>query len=568
VLSIELPEDSLSRALGDLRGLAVRSSAGATRRGVVLAALGAGIGYFVGARFGAAFGSPTSYFAVMWPANLILVVALLLMPRRTWSAILGAGLLGLLLAHVPLSAPPTVADLYFLANVAQALLTTVLLQRYCGGMPRFDDFWCTARFIALISVAPAVVSLALAVALVPTGWVSDTWQFCQARLLTDIFSALTLLPPLLLLTTEPTKLWTFPMRRYFEAGCLALAIVVFGLLELGGLLPPLRGLSSLFYGPLALLLWAGIRFGVVGVSVSLLLLAASALWGTAYGLGPFAGQSPVDAVLDLQLFLIEVGVLVMLVAALVEERQGIVRTLGERNEEARNLAGKLITAQERERTRIARELHDEIGQSLTVVKINLGTMRLTQDATAQAQLVDEGVALVEQAIEQVRDLSQLLRPAILEHLGLEAALRWLVKTQSQRVRYQASFTADELRFPPSPVVKITCYRVLQEALTNVARHSRARSVSVNLRVANGLLRLRIRDDGEGFDLTAMRQCAQQGASIGLLSLDERARLANGRLVIISAVGQGTTLILTLPYPGAAPTRSMLDRIASARTIEG
>jgi signal transduction histidine kinase len=306
---------------------------------------------------------------------------------------------------------------------------------------------------------------------------------------------------------------------------------------------------------LALLLWAGIRFGVVGVSVSLLLLAAPVLWGASHGLGPLAEQSPADAVLDLQLFLIEVGVLVMLVAALVEERQGIVRTLGERNEEARSLAGKLITAQERERTRIARELHDEIGQSLTVVKINLGTMRLTQDATAQAQLVDEGVALVEQAIEQVRDLSQLLRPAILEHLGLEAALRWLVKAQAQRLQYQASFTADELPAPPPPVVEITCYRVLQEALTNVARHSRARNVSVDLRVANGLLRLTIRDDGEGFDLATMRQHARHGASIGLQSLDERARLANGRLVIVTAIGQGTTLTLTLPYPGEAPTQT-------------
>jgi signal transduction histidine kinase len=254
------------------------------------------------------------------------------------------------------------------------------------------------------------------------------------------------------------------------------------------------------------------------------------------------------------ILLLAVGVLVMLVAALVAERQGIVRTLGERTDEARNLAGKLITAQERERTRIARELHDEIGQSLTVVKINLGTMRLTPDASAQAQLVDEGVALVEQAIEQVRDLSQLLRPAILEHLGLVAALRWLVKTQSQRVQYEASFTADELPVPSSSVVAITCYRVLQEALTNVARHSRARSVAVSLRVANGLLRLKICDDGEGFDVTAMRQRARHGASIGLLSLNERARLANGRLVITSAVGQGTTLTLTLPYPGDVPAQ--------------
>jgi signal transduction histidine kinase len=143
---------------------------------------------------------------------------------------------------------------------------------------------------------------------------------------------------------------------------------------------------------------------------------------------------------------------------------------------------------------------------------------------------------------------------MLEHLGLVAALRWLVKTQAQRVGYHASFTADELPDAPSPDVEITCYRVLQEALTNIARHARARHVSVALRVVDRALCLTIRDDGEGFEVAAMRRRASQGGSVGLLSLEERASLANGRLAIVSAPGRGTTLILSLPYTGVAPAQ--------------
>jgi signal transduction histidine kinase len=143
-----------------------------------------------------------------------------------------------------------------------------------------------------------------------------------------------------------------------------------------------------------------------------------------------------------------------------------------------------------------------------------------------------------------------LRPSLLDHLGLEAALRWLVNSQAQRVGYRATFSADKLQPPPSSDVAITCYRVAQEALTNVARHASARHVWVDLRVADRYLRLTIRDDGDGFDLPSMQQRAREGGSTGLLSLEERANLGHGQLTIASAPGHGTTLTLTLPY-GAA-----------------
>ena len=158
-----------------------------------------------------------------------------------------------------------------------------------------------------------------------------------------------------------------------------------------------------------------------------------------------------------------------------------------RTAEVRALAGRLLVAQEEERTAIARELHDEVGQALTTIKINLDTMRVVGagDPEAQAELLDDGVQLVDEALEQVRDLSLLLHPAMLDHLGLEAALRWLLHSQSQRAGYEVSYRATPLAPPPSPAAALICYRVAQEALTNVARHARASHVRVDLSAAGG-----------------------------------------------------------------------------------
>jgi signal transduction histidine kinase len=218
----------------------------------------------------------------------------------------------------------------------------------------------------------------------------------------------------------------------------------------------------------------------------------------------------------------------------------------ERNERIRTLAAKLISAQEEERAQIARELHDEVGQALTFLKLNLETMR-SEKATSLPPLIDDGVRLVERTLDQVRDLSVLLRPSLLDHLGLEAALRWLVNSQAQRIGYHAIFTGTDLQPPPSPDTAITCYRVAQEALTNVARHAHARNVWVGVQATRGQLLMTIRDDGDGFDLVAMRQRAMEGGSMGLLSLEERARLGHGRLSIDSVLGSGTIVTLTLPY---------------------
>ena len=208
------------------------------------------------------------------------------------------------------------------------------------------------------------------------------------------------------------------------------------------------------------------------------------------------------------------------------------------------LSRSLIDAQENERRAIARELHDELGQSLQAIKINLQTaQRYPQEGAAR---LVESISVVDHTIQQVRTLSVDLRPSLLDDLGLVAALEWYVERQAQRVGFDGQFVAQppDLRFDPT--VEIACFRVVQEALTNVARHAQARQVRVELQQQGETLQLVIRDDGVGFDVRAAQERAIQGASFGLLGMRERVELAGGDFEINSTPTQGTEIRVRFP----------------------
>jgi signal transduction histidine kinase len=144
---------------------------------------------------------------------------------------------------------------------------------------------------------------------------------------------------------------------------------------------------------------------------------------------------------------------------------------------------------------------------------------------------------------------------MLDDLGLEPALRWYTHRQASLMGLQADFTAATLENRLDQVIETECFRVAQEALTNVMRHSKARAVAVDLSKRNGHLHLRVRDDGVGFDAAALRREAVQGASLGLLSMEERASLAGGGLELNTAPGQGTEVHAWFPLKwlnGALP----------------
>jgi signal transduction histidine kinase len=210
------------------------------------------------------------------------------------------------------------------------------------------------------------------------------------------------------------------------------------------------------------------------------------------------------------------------------------------------LSHRLVEVQETERRHIARELHDEIGQSLTVAEMNLHAALDAPRAAAVTLRLQDSIEAVERVLEQVKDLSLNLRPSMLDDLGLEPALRWYTQRQAKLSGLQARFRADPLENRVDPVIETECFRVAQEALTNVVRHAQARHVSVDLSRHNGDLQLSVRDDGVGFDVTALREEAVRGASLGLLSMEERAALAGGGFELRSSPGHGTEVRAWFP----------------------
>jgi two-component system sensor histidine kinase UhpB len=219
--------------------------------------------------------------------------------------------------------------------------------------------------------------------------------------------------------------------------------------------------------------------------------------------------------------------------------------LAEKREQLQTLSWRLLAAQEAERRALARELHDDFGQLLTAIRLALEAARRNTSGGGQQQL-GEGIALIDQAIERVRNLAVELRPPILDDLGLDAAIRWLLRRQFQHAGFEVRLRAKNLEARLPTAIETCSFRLVQEALTNVARHAAARHVDVEVSLAEGALRIVVRDDGRGFDASAARRVAAEGVSLGLLSMRERVTLAGGRLDIKSLVGQGTTIEAHLP----------------------
>src|SRR5436305_464442 len=211
--------------------------------------------------------------------------------------------------------------------------------------------------------------------------------------------------------------------------------------------------------------------------------------------------------------------------------------LARRARQQEALSRKLIEAQEAERRAVARELHDDFGPVLTALKLNL-QRRDRDDA--------ETIALVDGAIARMRELAQDLRPPLLDEFGLDASLGWYVEREAKRAGLDFGLALAPLARRPPIAVGQTRFPIAQEALTNVVRHAQARLVEVELSEANGTLLLTVRDDGQGFDVAAARRRAAQGGSQGLLSMQERATLADGDLDIDSTPSRGTAIRARLP----------------------
>lgn len=236
------------------------------------------------------------------------------------------------------------------------------------------------------------------------------------------------------------------------------------------------------------------------------------------------------------------------VEALTADNQRLLQSVVRSERRFRTLAKSVWHVQEEERRRLARELHDGIGQTLTALANQL--QRILDDARGAGNLglehrLGDALELTRGSLHDTRELSRLLRPTLLDDLGLDAALNWLARTLTERTGLGIDLRSglDEQRLHPD--VETLVFRITQEALTNVIRHAQASAAHIILERRGSTLLLRVEDDGCGLDPQTLAEGERAGASGGVRGMRDRAELFGGRVEIKSAPGRGTIVQMTL-----------------------
>jgi signal transduction histidine kinase len=237
------------------------------------------------------------------------------------------------------------------------------------------------------------------------------------------------------------------------------------------------------------------------------------------------------------------GASVFRISGLEKESAEYQKASKQAEQRLRQLSQQLVSSQEQERKSLSRELHDEIGQLLTALRMELGNVERSHAASggeADAHL-DQAKKLAETTLKTTRDIAMGLRPAMLDLLGLGPALEWQTREYSRRYKTPIQLdVAGDLRDLPDPH-RTYLYRIVQEGLTNCARHAQAKNIRVSLKDANGQLAVTVEDDGVGFD-----QHGGVSYGLGLLGITERVRELCGKIAIQSEPGKGTKLEVMLP----------------------
>jgi two-component system sensor histidine kinase UhpB len=243
------------------------------------------------------------------------------------------------------------------------------------------------------------------------------------------------------------------------------------------------------------------------------------------------------------------------ISQLATALDSLVRQLNERNRELHALSEGAINALEEERQQIALTLHDDTGQSLSMLIINLERLenQLPRDENILLEKLVATRMLAQNALANLRKIVYGLRPSILDDLGLVPAIRWYARTNLEQVGILVEINANGEVEPLPAQLNSTLFRIAQEAINNIIRHSLAEKVEINLYRQGEDILLEVKDDGRGFDLNLVRQEALQLQHLGLLGIQERAELVGGQTNLSSTPGRGTQLIIRVPCdpPGAA-----------------
>lgn len=476
---------------------------------------------------------------IIWLPGPLLLALLLTSGYRYWPVFNLGWLVGMLLFAGMKSLPATGIVLVSFLVLGLINLAAWTLSRLRKDQS-IDNFFQLLVFLVIaVGALPAITGLSfslLASVVDLPSWLSlDWWHVALADSLGYV-----LLTPAILSLVNPRS----SLRRDSLPGWYVLVVTAGALVGLWlgwrelGTFATMRPL--LLLAPVPLAIFVALRTQVVGTCVVNLVVGLIAIQLSLAKEGPFVQPVPELTTIGVQLWMLGVAVASLYLAALVEQRRATQHALLVSSTEVRELAGRLIVAQEQERAHIARDLHDDINQRLAVASIRLSALRRKVDESNRqdvSQLQSELITLS----EDVRHLSHDLHPSMLSQTGLTAALAGLCQNISHR-----SGPSIELRVSPQAKdlpedVSLCLYRVAQEALGNAMRHAEAQRIEVALQIAREQVDLTITDDGKGFvaDGNGRR-------GLGLMSIDERTKLLGGSYRLQSTLGKGTQLCIRIP----------------------
>ena len=476
----------------------------------------------------------------LWPGCAVVVTVLLLVRQNLWSIVIPAGLAGFVLYDLRAGLAIDSILILVLVDTAEILTAAVGLRLVFDSRPRLDTFRGLLKYflVAVIST-PMVAATFGAISIQGEYWVS--WRII---FLSEALAFLTVPAAIssLVRVLQTGRIKSAGKLR--EAGILLACVFVLGYVmsvTSGRSLTP-----ALFYALVPFLIWGALRFGQLGVSTSILIIAFLSIWGVLHGRGPFMdatrADSSADSVISLQLFLLCAAIPFMVLAALADEHK-------QAEIDLRKLGGRLIKAQEDERTRIARELHDDLSQSMArlLMRLNRCQQGMTEASPRSHQELAEVSEMASEVSASLRDLSHFLHPATLATLGLVSAIAGFCREFSERHHLVVKVVHGAIPDDTPEDVNLCLFRVVQESLRNVVKHSGAQEACVDLSARVKEIVLVVEDDGMGFDVKSNRA----STTLGLISMRERVRLVGGEISVESSPSSGTRIRVQIPLAGAA-----------------
>lgn len=479
--------------------------------------------------------------APLWLPDAILLSALLLnSPRTWWIYILIPLPFRFFIGTTPDDSPWWFLLSAYLNDTLKAVIGAAILRRLSHGRPELATVREYLQFLLVAVLAMPALSAFAGAAARYAAYGDDYWTAWQSWFLGDSLANVILTPAIIFWGIQGTSAVYAHRSRMIEAALLFGTLIVVS----GTILSGQFGDSPiLIFLPMPLLLYTVMRFGPLAVTSANLIVTAFAVWYADQGLGPFAGGGLGASMLWLQLFYYVRSILLVTTAVLLSERKRTMEELALSHAWSQALAAKLLTSHEDERRRIFGELHDGLGQTLALIQLQAAQCQRDIDQPDKVLHEVKNIsATLQTAFTELRAIVSNLRPSELDHLGLAGSIRSMIRKLSLTTDVKLSGSVESVEGLLSPDAETGIYRIIQEALNNVLKHSQATSAWVSLSFNGHDLLVEVEDDGIGLE----RPKLENEHGFGLAGIKERARILGATVRFDSRPGKGTRVSFRLP----------------------